>query len=591
MKKKLNKAMKEKVTAGQFFKVHGKVLKELYQQYKYRTIAIIILACVVMCGSFINLKFLEYTTNQVSEYNKGALTSGFIDILLNVGIFLLSLLIIQLLQSAFNIIREKYISHISFDVEKRIVNKLSLISYEYYEDYRLYEKMNMASQASGKYSDAVFAITEMAKILVMLVVYGFMLSKLNPIFIVVIFIAIVISAIISAKVTDKQLDYWRTHVSPEERREEYFRRVFSDRINHQNIQISRSFDFFYEKYCFYIKREKKNYLKLNLLSFFSEMATSILFIITFLLTVLMIGSGVAKGHYNIGYFSMSISLLTSLFTTIKQFAVLMMHGNWYVKILDAYYDIMQLENIGRSSEQNKDASITLKSLQYQYPQSSQYALNKIDAQFEMGEKIAVVGHNGSGKTTLVSIILNLLKNFSGEYYTNQIRLTAIFQNFGQYQMTVKENIEMGCNGNKLSEERIKEILKMVGLYDFIMDKPDGINTMLGQLEQGVELSKGQWQRLALGRLLANEEANVWILDEPTAYLDPLAEIEMYNYIFQLAGPRLVFFISHRLGFAKMADRIMVIEDGKIAEEGTHNVLMTQKGLYCKMFEAQQAWYK
>lgn len=103
--------------------------------------------------------------------------------------------------------------------------------------------------------------------------------------------------------------------------------------------------------------------------------------------------------------------------------------------------------------------------------------------------------------------------------------------------------------------------------------------------------KGSGKGFAIGRLLAKEDANVLILDEPTAYLDPLAEIEMYNFIFALAKDRLVFYISHRLGFAKNADRIIVINQGELAEDGTHRQLMnTPNGLYAQMFEAQKEWY-
>jgi ATP-binding cassette subfamily B protein len=217
-------------------------------------------------------------------------------------------------------------------------------------------------------------------------------------------------------------------------------------------------------------------------------------------------------------------------------------------------------------------------------------LRNISNSFRIGEKIAIVGKNGSGKTTFISIILDLFKNFDGEYYKSSEDITAILQNFGQYQMTVKENIEIGCGGNSLADEKIFDILKKVELYDFIMSKPDGIYTKLGQLEEGIELSKGQWQRMAIGRLLANEKALIWILDEPTAYLDPIAEIDLYKFIFNIAKDRLVFFISHRLGFAKNADRIILINEGTIEEEGTHDALMDKNGLYSEMFTAQKEWY-
>ena len=137
-----------------------------------------------------------------------------------------------------------------------------------------------------------------------------------------------------------------------------------------------------------------------------------------------------------------------------------------------------------------------------------------------------------------------------------------------------------------------KILKKVGLYEYVNTLPKGINTELGQLNQGIELSKGQWQRLAIGRLLANEESNVWILDEPTAYLDPITEIQIYDLILSLAGERLIFFISHRLGFAKKANRILLVHNGQIVQNGTHKELMADRcDIYRKMYESQKAWYE
>lgn len=129
------------------------------------------------------------------------------------------------------------------------------------------------------------------------------------------------------------------------------------------------------------------------------------------------------------------------------------------------------------------------------------------------------------------------------------------------------------------------------MLDVVERLPNGIDTYIGELNGGVEMSKGQLQRLAIARMLANEEAKVWILDEPTAFLDPIAEIDMYDYILSLAGDRLVFFISHRLGFARKADRIIVIDNGAICEYGSHDELMQKDGgLYKRMFDAQKTWY-
>ncbi|MCI8589353.1 MAG: ABC transporter ATP-binding protein [Clostridiales bacterium] len=583
--------MNTKVTIGQFIKLHIKVFKELYQLYKLDTILIVCLSGVSVVESYIALLFLEYSTNAVNEYFHFG--NDFIKIVLLFFFFLLTLFLFKIINSIYLKISEKYRNIIAYNIESKIVDRLSSISYENYESYGFYEKINLAQQAGANYPNAIYSITQMIQVIFMVMVYGVTLARIRLAFIFIIVFSMVICLLTAITVTDKQLDFWRKRVSPVERHNEYFKKIYADRINHQNMQIQRSAVFFNQKYRYFNRRERKNYLKLNIFSFSTEFISSILFLISYLFIACIVGKGVVTGIYDIGFFSMIVALLSNLFFTVKNFSRLLLHGNWYVKVLECYYDVLDMSEwtYGVNLDQKAQAEIVLQDVWYQYPQSEFSALKGIDLQFHMGEKIAIVGHNGCGKTTMVSAVLGLLKVQTGVIITDPRRISAVFQDFGQYQMTVKENIELGSGADELSDEFVCSLLKTVDLYDFVHQKPQGIYTKLGQLEHGEELSKGQWQRLAIARLLANTDARVWILDEPTAYLDPIAELEIYKLILNLAGDRLVFFISHRLGFAKNADKIIVMDNGKIAESGTHESLMEKQEIYWKMFQTQKEWYE
>lgn len=589
---KLAGPRREKNIVNRFFRVHTKVIARLLRMHRASTIGLLGLSLVLLSAEYIELKMLEYTTNSVSAYMYGNL-SDFRYIALSVSIFLIALLVIRILSWVYNKMLQKYQNNISAKIEKNMVTKLASVKYEYFESNAFYEKMNLAKQASEQYPTAVQSISQFVNIAIKTVVYGWMLSRLSFLYVVVLLFSIFLCSIISAKITDKQLAYWTSNVSPESRRKAYFGGVFAGQVNQQNIQIAGSFPYFSKKFGYYINRERKNYIKLNLLSMLTELATSILFIITFFSTAILVGRGVASGTYEIGYFTMVVAMLSNLFVSIKSYVMLIMNRSWYVKTLDAYEEILNYnENAFGSIANDTNDAVFIKELKYKYMQTEVYAIKGINVNLKMGEKIVLVGENGSGKTTLVSVILGLLDNYEGIYRCGLLSFAALLQDFGQYQMTIKENLQIGRGGDELSDKEAIEILTQVGLYDSISSLPNGIYTQLGQLEKGIELSKGQWQRLAIGRLLAKTDANVWILDEPTAYLDPIAEIELYNMVYNLSGDRLVIFISHRLGFCKNADRIIVIKDGIIAEQGTHSDLMNiDNGYYASMYAAQKEWYE
>ncbi len=589
--KKLRKKQDNgKITIGFFFSVQLKIIKELYSMHKLMTVMIILLSLIGISEQIIELKFLEYATNNVYDYFTGS-SSEFGEALLYITGFMGCIFLVKLTNCVYKLIVRRYESDVVFLSEKKLIKKLATIPYENYESKDFYEKVNLAKQASGQYSQAVYGITQTFGIIFMIITYAIMLSRINIFFLLIIFISIYVNIALAVRITEKQMQYWMKHVSPDERSCGYFRSIYSGRVNQQNIQTNRTYTYFSKKFGYYNEGVRKNYLKLNIYSFGTELFSSAMFLISYLITAMFVGKGVVEGNFEIGYYSMIVSLLANMFVTIKRFSLFMLNRNWYVKVLDAYYSILEMpDNLNTGVNEGNNA-ISMVNVRYKYSQTENYALKGVDCSFKKGEKIALVGENGTGKSTLVSIVLGLLNNFEGSVRQSDIRKTAILQDFVQYQMTVRENIEIGCGGQHLSDEKITDILKKVKLYDLIKEMPDGINTKLGQLEAGQELSKGQWQRLAIARLLADEKADIWILDEPTAYLDPISEIEMYELIFSLSGERLVFFISHRLGFAKRADRIVVMNDGIIAETGTHSQLISNPdGLYSKMYEAQLKWY-
>ena len=248
---------------------------------------------------------------------------------------------------------------------------------------------------------------------------------------------------------------------------------------------------------------------------------------------------------------------------------------------------------------------------FTYPGADRPALSNIELSLQPGERIALVGENGAGKTTLVRLLLALYRPSQGTITVEGKDLstidpdswrheaTAVFQDFVRYPTTAGENIAYGdsallTHGDPSSaaavHPRIAAAAVQSGADGFITDLPAGYATFLGkEWPDGMEISSGQWQRLALARAYLRD-AQIVALDEPTASLDPRAEVEFYRQFVQVAAGRTAILVSHRLGAARLADRIVVLANGRIVEEGDHDALLHLDGVYAKMFGLQARWY-
>jgi ATP-binding cassette, subfamily B, bacterial len=249
--------------------------------------------------------------------------------------------------------------------------------------------------------------------------------------------------------------------------------------------------------------------------------------------------------------------------------------------------------------------LVLDRVSFSYPGTSRAVLEDISLTVKPGEKIALVGENGSGKTTLVKLLLRLYEPTSGTISYGGVdirdlqvselraRFSAVFQDFVRYQLVVKENIGIGDVAHMTDMTRIERAAEKGGAVA-VVDKLEGrYDAMLGGwFETGQDLSGGQWQKLALARAFMREDAEVLILDEPSAAIDARAEAELFERLRTLAADKIAFLISHRFSTVRMADRIAVMEGGKIVELGSHDELVAKPdGLYAQLFHLQARGYR
>jgi ATP-binding cassette subfamily B protein len=240
---------------------------------------------------------------------------------------------------------------------------------------------------------------------------------------------------------------------------------------------------------------------------------------------------------------------------------------------------------------------------FNYPGSARAILRDLDFRIHPGERVALVGENGQGKTTFVKLLARLYEPTGGrilldgvdlrEYRLDDLhqQVGVIFQDFMRYDLPARENIAAGQIREIGNDERLLAAAGRSGANHLIQRFPDGLEQMLGRrFEGGVDLSGGEWQKFALARGYLRD-AQLIILDEPTAALDAMAEYEVFRRFTELTEGRMAILISHRFSTVRTCDRIVVLEEGTIREQGTHGQLLARGGRYAVMFELQASSYR
>lgn len=277
------------------------------------------------------------------------------------------------------------------------------------------------------------------------------------------------------------------------------------------------------------------------------------------------------------------------------------------KVLKKYFEFLDLKSVKHEGtlpvekRVDNEYEFEVRNVSFKYPGTEEYVLKNINLKLTIGEKMAIVGMNGSGKTTFIKLLSRLYDPTEGEIllngidirkydYDDYLRLfSVVFQDFGLYSFNLGQNV---AASTEYDEERVMSAIKDAGFYERYKKFPQGLNTYLYQNfeKDGVEISGGEAQKIAMARAIY-KDAPIVILDEPTAALDPIAEFEIYSQFDKIVGQKTALFISHRLSSCRFCDEIVVFDEGRIVQRGTHNELVRKTNeKYYELWNAQAQYY-
>lgn len=309
-----------------------------------------------------------------------------------------------------------------------------------------------------------------------------------------------------------------------------------------------------------------------------------------------------RGIISVGQFAACISAFGGMQVIMEQLVGMVADQHQKADFVGDYYDFFDHQPAAEGSKPFGAFSegITVRNVSFAYPAGKSDALREVSFTIRKGERVVIVGENGSGKTTLSKIILGIYEPNTGEIlYDNEDirtfsrdslyrRLSVISQDFVKYQLTMRENIGMSTPNRLHDDEKLMQSAKAANA-ESVVRRIGGLDTQLGREFDGVELSGGEWQKVAIARGL-NKDADVIILDEPTSALDPLMEYDILKKFMDMTQGKTSVIISHRVGLCRFADRIIVMRDGRVVGNGSHEELLRGNEEYARIWGEQAKWY-
>ncbi len=499
---------------------------------------------------------------------------------------------------------------VSNHIKMTLMRKAKTIDVARYDSPEFYAKMENANREAGSRPIEMMRATfSIVSTIISAVSFIIILTAINPIAPVIIILISIPSTIINFVYRRKNVNFMFRR-SKDRRQMDYYSQTIVNKDLVKEVRIFDLSDEFCDRYQSVFQRYFTGLKKLIFSEALWNIGATILTTAVNCILFIYLAHGVYEGAYEIGNYSLYTGALSSIASCVSGLISTtagIYEGTLFINNVMTFMNekpsILPSLETPRDVQRHVGHKIEFRNVSFHYPGVERNVLKNINLVIEPGETVVIVGLNGAGKTTLIKLLTRLYDPTEGvilldghdirEYDVKQLYSVfgIIFQDFGKYAVNVAENIAFGQVDKELNLNDIKSAAAQSDACDFIEKLPDKYDTPLMRFfeDNGIELSIGQWQKVAIARAFYRD-SDILVLDEPTASLDPMAEQEIFNQFESLRKDKTTFFVSHRLSSATTASKILVLEYGELIEVGTHLELMQRKGRYYELFSTQAKRY-
>lgn len=519
--------------------------------------------------------------------------------LILISIYTILDIVEAIINSWYSIFGLKFSAEFDKTIRIKLLEKASELNLEDYEDHNVYNMINRAKNQSGGsilnfYNSFAIIFKTIVKIVSSIIIF----SKYSLALILVILVIPIVKYFYSIKVGQLQYKI-QVDRTTEERKAWYIDYIIMTGQAYKELKLFGIFEYLINTYKMLKEKFIDEDLKILKRSFYMQLVMQIMDLV---LSGLIFASIVLNGLSGIILIGDVITYTKCVFSikddTENIFSIISttVRESMFISLLFEFLNLNTQSCDERKNSIDKIETIEFKNVSYKYKHSPNYCLKNINFKIEGKDKIGIIGRNGSGKTTLIKLLLGFYHSYEGEIFINGIDLKkinlisyykkvgSVFQDYIKYECSLRENVAFGELDNLSNDEKIVELLNFVNLDPDIYKH--NIDIILGNWFGTKQLSLGEWQKVAIARAFI-KDADLFILDEPDASLDIMAEMEMLNYYKKILDNKVGFFVSHKVKeMHVLTDYILVIENGEIIEKGSHEELLKSGGIYKKLYDQQ-----